>query len=247
MDNEVLVSIIVPVYNVENYLRRCLDSLVGQTLQDIEIIVVNDGSPDNSQLIIDEYVRKYPGKVFGLIKENGGLSDARNFGIPHAKGKYLGFVDSDDYVEITMYEKLVACAEEEEADITTCGYCGIDEQTGESRIYQVGDMTLFNQNIFECPKLLYCNAPYAWNKLYRRELFEKTEILYPKGLLFEDISTTYPLMLYANKISRVPEPLYYYILKREGAITATYSENITQILLSLGRMNDYYIDRKSVV
>ena len=93
------VSIIVPVYNVEEYLEKCLDSLVNQTLQDIEIIVVNDGSPDNSQQIIDAYIEKYPDKIKGFIKENGGLSDARNYGITKASADYIGFVDSDDYMK----------------------------------------------------------------------------------------------------------------------------------------------------
>ena len=95
------VSIIVPVYNVEEYLERCLDSLVNQTLKDIEIIIVNDGSTDGSKEKIQKYINKYKNIVY-LEKENGGLSSARNYGIPYAKGEYIGFVDSDDYVELTM-------------------------------------------------------------------------------------------------------------------------------------------------
>ena len=108
------VSIIVPVYGVEEWLERCMESLVHQTLQDIEIIVVNDGSPDNSQEIIDRYVKEYPDLVQGHIKENGGLSDARNYGLQYATGEYIAFVDSDDYVDVTMYEKLYKKAIEEE-------------------------------------------------------------------------------------------------------------------------------------
>lgn len=100
------VSVIVPVYNVEKYLERCLNSLVNQTLQDIQIIVVNDGSPDNSQEIIDRFEKEYPDKLKGYIKENGGLSDARNYGMQFVEGEYVAFVDSDDYVDDTMYEKL---------------------------------------------------------------------------------------------------------------------------------------------
>src|SRR5699024_7335683 len=113
------VSIIVPVYGVEEWLSRCLDSLVNQTLNDIEIIVVNDGSPDNSQAIIDEYERKYPDMVKGYQKENGGLSDARNYGMKYATGEYIAFVDSDDYVDLTMYEKLYLKAKEDNADAVT--------------------------------------------------------------------------------------------------------------------------------
>ena len=105
--SNVKVSIIVPVYNVEQYLGKCLDSLVNQTLQEIEILVVNDGSPDNSQRIIDDYVRRYPNKVRSFTKENGGLSDARNYGMQYATGKYVAFLDSDVYLmqEISLFPK----------------------------------------------------------------------------------------------------------------------------------------------
>jgi glycosyltransferase involved in cell wall biosynthesis len=100
------ISIIVPVYNTEKYLKKCLDSLVNQSLKDIEIIIINDGSTDNSQNIIDEYKNKYPKLIKSYIKENGGLSDARNFGLAKAKGEYIGFVDSDDYVDYKLFELL---------------------------------------------------------------------------------------------------------------------------------------------
>ena len=100
------VSVVVPVYNVERYLERCLDSLVYQTLKDIEIIVVNDGSTDKSEVIIQKYAKSYPKKVFAFNKPNGGLSDARNYGIGKCHSDYIGFVDSDDYVDLDMFENL---------------------------------------------------------------------------------------------------------------------------------------------
>lgn len=240
-EHNIKVSVIVPIYNVEDYLRRCLESLVNQTLKEIQIILVNDGSPDHSQDIINEYVQLYPEKIVSVVKENGGLSDARNYGIPYAKGEYIGFVDSDDYLDITMYEKLYDKAKETESDIVICGYYGVNEETGGLRHFQKGNMIQFEKNLHENPKLLYTNAPYAWNKIYKRTLFLETGIRFPKGKIYEDIATIYPLMLYANKISKVDEPLYYYILKRKGAITATFSENILQMYTSLGIMNDHYI------
>ena len=114
------ISVIVPVYNVELYLSKCLDSLVHQTIESIEIIVVNDGSTDNSQKIIDEYKTKYPNKIKSYIKSNGGLSDARNYGIDKANGQYIGFVDSDDYVEINMFEKMYNKAISQNFDIVVC-------------------------------------------------------------------------------------------------------------------------------
>ncbi len=100
------ISVIVPVYNVENYLEKCLNSLVSQTLEEIEILVINDGSTDDSQKIIDVFQNKFPEKIKAFIKENGGLSDARNFGIDRATGEFLAFVDSDDYVSATMMEEM---------------------------------------------------------------------------------------------------------------------------------------------
>ena len=134
--DSIKVSVIVPVYNVEAYLERCLDSLVKQTLEEMEIIVVNDGTKDNSQAIIDRYAAAYPQKVISLIKENGGLSDARNYGIPYAHGEYIGFVDSDDYLNVTMYQKLYDRAAETDSDIVVCGYYGIDENTETRRFFQ---------------------------------------------------------------------------------------------------------------
>lgn len=101
------VSVIVPFYNVENYIEKCIKSLINQTLEDIEIILVNDGSKDNSINIAKKYAEKYPEKIVYLEKENGGLGDARNYGIPYAKGEYIAFVDSDDYVEKDMYKEML--------------------------------------------------------------------------------------------------------------------------------------------
>ena len=114
------VSVIVPVYNVENYIEKCIDSLLGQTLEDIEIIIVNDGSTDNSKDKIMPYIENFPNKIKYLEKQNGGLSSARNYGMPSATGEYIAFLDSDDYVEYDMYEKLYNKAKSEDFDVTVC-------------------------------------------------------------------------------------------------------------------------------
>lgn len=116
------LSIIVPVYNVEKYIERCLNTLVNQTLQDIEIIIVNDGSTDKSKEIIKKYLKKYSEKIQYYEKENGGLSSARNFGLNYAKGEYIAFLDSDDYVELNMYEEMFNLAKEENADMVECDF-----------------------------------------------------------------------------------------------------------------------------
>ena len=120
----VKVSIIVPFYNVEKYIKKCLETLVNQTLQEIEILLVNDGSKDNSEQIAKEYCEKYPEKIIYLEKENGGLSDARNYAIPQAKGEYIAFLDSDDYVELDMYEKMYKLAKEDNSDMVECDFFG---------------------------------------------------------------------------------------------------------------------------
>ena len=116
------VSIIVPFYDVENYIETCLQSLVNQTLQDIEILLVNDGSKDGSEKIAKQFVENYPDKIIYLEKENGGLSDARNYAIPYAKGEYIAFLDSDDYIEPNMYEEMYTKAKEEDLDYVECDF-----------------------------------------------------------------------------------------------------------------------------
>lgn len=173
-----LISIIVPVYNVEEYLERCLSSLVNQTYKNIEIIVVNDGSPDASQKIIDKFTKKYPNLVFGYTKENGGLSDARNFGIKKSKGKYVIFVDSDDYVELDFCEYLYNLTQKYKVDIACCSYCNNDEIVNNTEsIYTIGQNDIFSSYVFE-PYIKSC----VWNKIYKRSLI--------KNILFDNVRIT---------------------------------------------------------
>lgn len=202
----VFVSVIVPVYNVEKYLDECLSSLVNQTLSDIEIIVVNDGTKDNSQSIIDHYVKQYPNKVISLIKENGGLGDARNYGIPYAKGEYIGFVDSDDIVHLEMYEKMFNKAKLEDSDLILCDLEYFYETSSEKMVKE-GLVQIENIDI---NKTVFLSPLFAWNKLYRRSLFIESGLKYPIGLWYEDIPVTVPFFTLAKKISYVHETLIYY-------------------------------------
>lgn len=208
------VSVIVPVYRTEPYLRRCVDSLLAQTLTDIEIIVVNDGSPDNSQRIIDEYQEKHKGKVKGYSKANGGLGSARNFGIEAAAGEYIGFVDSDDYVRPDMFEKMYRKATELEADLVICDFSFVDEDgnlTATTGIVHHADLPLESKTFAH-----KYGRTEACNKLYRRDLFLRTGIRYPKGR-FEDYPTTALMIEAAKKVAYVDEPLMYYV-RRRGSI-----------------------------
>ena len=202
----VSVSVIVPVYNVEKYLDECLSSLVNQTLSDIEIIVVNDGTKDNSQSIIDHYVKQYPNKVISLIKENGGLGDARNYGIPYAKGEYIGFVDSDDIVHLEMYEKMFIKARLENSDLVLCDLEYFYETSNEKMVKE-GLVQIENMDV---NKTVFLSPLFAWNKLYRKSLFIESGLKYPIGLWYEDIPVTVPFFTLAKKISYVHETLIYY-------------------------------------
>lgn len=233
------VSVIVPVYNVELYLEQCLASLVGQSLIGIEIIVVNDGSPDGSQAIIDKYVEKCPELIRAFVKENGGLSDARNYGIDRARGEYLAFVDSDDYVKTNMFEMMYEKASQTDSDIVVCAY---------NKVYNIGWVTkvaiqnadCFGVSAGQFKELLISGKSYAWNKIYRRSFFVASRIRYPKGQHFEDSAVTYNLMLLANHIELVNRPLYCYRCKRKGAITTSVNQKIFDIFDSCNSIIGFF-------
>ena len=236
------VSIIVPVYNVEKFLPACLDSLVNQTLDDYEVIVVNDGTPDDSQEIIDKYAAEYPDIIKPYVKENGGLSDARNFGMQKASGDFVGFVDSDDFVDVTMFEKLYNRAKETDSDVVICAHNAVNlSKNGEikkSVFHKVEYAYKFGKSIYESPAILAYAKSYAWNKLYKREVISGYE--FPKGQLFEDSAVVYNILSSANKIETVNEPLYYYVVGRAGAITNTVNQRIFDIFKSCESLISYY-------
>ena len=228
------VSIFIPIYNVEKYLRRCLDSIVNQTLKDIECLLINDGSPDQSQKIIDEYVSKYPQLFKSYIKENGGLSDARNFGLNYVTGEYIAFVDSDDWIEPTMYEKMYQTAINQSADLVVCDFLMEWELTGVSNYIQG-----LRCDSNDVSKNLLISPPSAWNKLYKAELFLKTNIRYPIGLWYEDLATTGKLISFCKKISYVNEAFVHYI-QRTGSIMSTINEKMLDIYKAIESIEEYY-------
>ena len=219
------ISIVVPIYNVEKYLNQCIESIINQTYKNLEIILVNDGSSDNSGKICDEY-EKQDERIIVIHKENGGLSDARNAGIEIATGKYIGFVDSDDYIEEDMYELLYNNMIKENTEISCCNrfllYANKKEIYGEKKYYAVMD----SQEAIE----LSCKIGYigisAYTKLYKRDLF--SNIRYPKGKISEDMYTTYKLFDKANKIVYDSTPKYYY-RQRKGSITNSKKININAL------------------
>lgn len=201
------ITIVVPVYNVEKVLKRCVESILNQTFQNFQVILVNDGSTDKSGEICDEFA-KISDKVHVIHQENGGLSSARNAGIDMAKSPYIGFVDSDDYLEKGMFQILVEAIDN--ADIASVDYVGLKE--GEIPPNSQPKLLVEVYENDETVKQLLVN-PYihrsAWNKLYKLELFEG--LRYPEGKIFEDTFTTYKLYARAKKVVATNYQGYYYM------------------------------------
>ncbi len=227
------VSVIVPVYNVEKYLKKCLDSLINQTIQDIEIIVVNDGSKDNSEEIIKEYEKNNPEKIVYLKKENGGLSDARNYGIPYAKGEYIAFLDSDDYVELDMYEKMYELAKKENSDMVECDFYW--EYPNKTKI-DIGQIYSNQKEMLQKARVV------AWNKLIKRSILEESKVQFPKGYRYEDVEFTYKLIPYLKKVSFAKEPFIHYI-QRENSISNVQNERTKEIFEVLEHVIEYYKEK----
>ena len=216
-----LISVVVPVYNVENYLERCLSSLINQTYRNLEIILINDGSTDNSLSVCQDYAKKDK-RIKIYSQKNGGLSSARNKGISLASGKYIGFVDSDDVISLKMYENLYKAMIENNSEIGLCDFvCFSDKPLfDEVFTYEKMDRIKALKNLMIDRNI----TSHAVDKLYLKSLFDN--IKYPIGQKFEDISTTFKLFMKANNIVYVPHTLYGYY-QRTGSITGSYSKSST--------------------
>lgn len=227
MDAKPLISVIVPVYRVEEYLGRCVDSLLAQTYENLEIILVDDGSPDRCGQICDDYASR-ESRVRVVHKENGGLSSARNAGMDVARGEYFGFVDSDDWVVPQTYEWLLGMALEENVKLVCAGRYDVSSRTGEQKIglcpprREVISGEELVKRIFRWDNV----DSAAWDKLYHRSLFR--QIRYPLGVVSEDLPVTYRIALDAGKVGMLDQPVYCYY-HRDGSITtAAFSAKTLQ-------------------
>ena len=226
------VSIIVPVYKTEEYLEKCLDSLIGQTLKDIEIVVVNDGSPDGSQQIIDAYANKYP-QIISVQKENGGLSDARNKGIECASGEFIAFVDSDDYVEANMYELMYNKAMSESLDIVVCDTY-MDYST---HSYVLKGNVGYTENLRKAYIITYPNAP---ARLIRASVMK--EHSFRKDIWYEDLDLMPTLAVYTDKIGFINEPLYHYLQRDASIMNQTeFCPRFTDIFVVMQDVTDAFV------
>ena len=216
---EELISIIVPVYRVEKYLSRCIDSIIAQTYKTLEIILVDDGSPDGCPEICDSYAER-DNRVYVIHKKNGGLSDARNAGIEAAHGKYLGFVDSDDYIHPKMYQRLWEKLKKEDADAAMCDIEKVYDMSPVFHEIAEDETEIFNgiqavKNILD--KQLHVISVISCGKLYKAELFEK--VRFPFGKLHEDEFTTYRFFAAAKKVVYLDVSKYNYDRSRTDSIT----------------------------
>lgn len=217
------ISIIVPVYNTESYLEECLDSILAQTLKDIEIICINDGSTDRSQDILERYAEKDK-RVKVLVKENGGQSSARNLGVNAATGEYVGFVDSDDFIDPEMMEKLYTRAKETDADIAICDFYLYNHKTAETGEFRDQLLYLRLKNkvvtLEDEPQLVSCIA--IWDRIRKRSLLEENNIRFAEGLVYEDHLYTIEELVKARRVILTPEKLYYY--RKFGGASTTDRE-----------------------
>lgn len=228
-----LISVIVPVFNVENYLKACIDSILKQTYQNIEIILINDGSTDNSANICNEYATNNEIiKVFHKI--NGGLSSARNMGIEKASGEFLAFIDSDDWIHENMLKTMLESAINSKAEIVSCNIALVDKDD-QVKLYSNHSIdTVYSKT--QALKLLYKNQHLnfsACNKLFKTELFH--ELRFTEGIIFEDMDLMYRLFNNANQIAYIHNPFYNYRHNSESILGKSFS---------LNRCDGYYINKK---
>ncbi len=219
------ISVIIPVFNVENYLKNCLDSIINQTFKDIEIICVNDGSTDNSRKILEEYKNKDK-RIIITDKENGGLSSARNAGMKIAKGRFISFVDSDDWIDLTMLEKLYKNITSLNTDVSICAVHLFDEAmqkcNDDDKYFNLQYFnSSFDNKVFcyeDVKSFLMNVCVMAWNKLYRRSFLEDCRAQFPDGLIFEDGPFFFSIFFKTKRVSIVRDLLYFYRINREGSI-----------------------------
>lgn len=217
-----VISVIVPIYNVENYLDRCIESIVNQTYKDLEIILVDDGSPDNCPQICDSWAEK-DNRIKVVHKENGGLSDARNAGMLHVTGEIVSFIDSDDWIESNMFEKMLTQMEQDNSDIVSCGVKWVEENGKLLRNDTVEQNEILDTHsamseLINDGKL----KQHVWNKIYKTELIKA--IPFEKGKYHEDVFWSYQIIGRAECVSVVPDSYYYYVQRTNSIMGEGFSE-----------------------
>ncbi len=228
------VSVIVPVYNTEKYLKKCLDSLVNQTLKEVQVIVINDCSPDDSLNIMREYNKKYHNIEIYSNKKNRGIGYTRNLGISKAKGEYLVFLDSDDFLDLDNLEKMYDTAKENNLDLVVCDLKKVDLKNKILGYEDIGDFPF--SNLENNPKLLLDINLGPANKLFSKKLFEDEKVRFSENLKYEDLYVLPLLIANAKKIGRVKNTYYNYLIHQKSE-TTTMDERVFDILKVLEKVN----------
>lgn len=230
------LSVILPVYNMEKYLKKCLNSILLGSFKDFELIIINDGSTDNSEKIILEFMKKYKEKIIYIKKENEGLSETRNCGLKHAKGEYISFIDSDDFIEKDMYETMVKKLEEFPFDIVVCDVNLVYEDSK-----RINTITSGYTHDIKDKETIKKTMPYfyptVWNKIYKKEIIQNISFL--KNVWYEDLEFMLKLYPSINSIGVVKKPLYNY-LQRKNSITYTYNNKLYDIINNMESVLAFY-------
>lgn len=244
MKNDVLVTIVVPMYNVEKYIEKCIDSLTNQTYKNIEIIIVNDGTKDNSLTIAEEKAKE-DNRIKIISQSNQGLSAARNMGIDNASGDYICFVDSDDFVHPDYIKLLLETILKNNADISVCDFFYIDDK-GNIWKRKEKENKLYNNE--EALKDIFSQEQnteiMTWNKLYKIQLFRDNKIYFPIGRYHEDNFTTYKLYYYAKKIVMISNELYYYLQRNNSIMGQKFNKKRLDIIEAIEETKEFFKDKK---
>ena len=238
------VSVVIPVYNVEKYIKKCVTSVLEQSFQEYELILVDDGSTDSSLDLLENFKQSYPEKVSVIVQQNKGASAARNKGIIESKSEYIMFVDSDDFLEKDTLELMYGNAMENNSDLVLCNATVVTEVECEFiREWSSGQMTKKVEDIFENKDLINTVLPAPWGKLYKRELFTQNDIFFPLGLRNQDLGTTPRILSHCHKISKVEKPLYNYRY-RTGSAMRTFDHKIMDAAKNLELVKRYFEKRQ---
>ena len=228
------ISIIIPVYNAEKYLKKCIDSVINQNVESKEIILVNDGSIDNSQEIIDEYVAKYPDMIKAIKQENAGQAVARNVGIENASGEFLAFLDSDDYLEENSYQLALNKAECDDLDIVCFDYYEIINGKKEEKQH-------YFLNTDDVVRKYIVSETSPCNRIVKRKIFSDNNVRFLENKIYEDLATIPTLAKYTKKIGYIPDRVYDYVIRENSTMRyTTYNSKIEDIFYAVEKLyNDF--------
>ena len=241
--NNIYISVILPIFNAESTLKNCLNSIIEQTLYNIEVICINDGSTDSSLSILEDYMKRDK-RIKTISQENKGVSEARNIGIKHARGKYIAFIDADDSIDYDFLETLYNAAIKCNADIACGSIVRIknDKKKFLLKFKKTKIVTETHQK-YKLAKLPHLS--YVWNKIYKIESLKRSNIIFEDGKLYEDIVFSHKILHYLNKMVCVPNTYYYYHIN-QNSITNSQSEQHEHDLLSASRYIQKFVQEKNI-